>query len=299
MAAQTKSEERILAVISHLSALAFGVGPFLPVILWSENRRKSGGLRFQALQAAGYQSLGYTVWALACFLLFMLWMIALFFVAALVPNAAQNDTISMVFAVLLMVFMLGMVILYLIIPVLGAIFCGIGWNFRYPILGRGLEHFLGEQVSAAADSPNASLDSASEEHFIAAMGHFAVILPIWGALTPAYLWLNHSKHSAWLKFQSAQTAIYQLLVNLFYLGAIISSIGLGLLALFVFSVFFDLGEWLVVAGMMVMIGLLSVAGLIVPVFHILGQWAGLRVLQGQDFRYPLLGALVERWTRSK
>lgn len=295
MTAQLKSEERILDVISHLSALVFGIGPLLPAILWSENRRKSGGIRFQALQAAGYQSLGYTVWALACFLLFMLWMIALFFVAALVPNAAQDETISLVFAIILLVSMLGMMAVYLIIPVVGAIFCGMGWNFRYPILGRGLEHYLGGQVSAAADSPNASLDSASEERFIAAMGHFAVILPIWGVLTPAFLWLNHGKHSAWLKFQSAQTAIYQLLVNLFYFGAIISSIGLGLLALFVFSAFFDLGEWLVVAGMMVTIGLMSVAGLIVPIFHILGQWAGLRVLQGQDFRYPLFGALVERW----
>ena len=35
--------------------------------------------------------------------------------------------------------------------------------------------------------------------------------------------------------------------------------------------------------------------LIVPLLHILGQWAGYRVLKGDDYRYPLVGKLVERW----
>ena len=39
--------------------------------------------------------------------------------------------------------------------------------------------------------------------------------------------------------------------------------------------------------------------LIVPLFHILGQWAGYRVLKGDDYRYPLVGRLVEKWTVKK
>ena len=33
--------------------------------------------------------------------------------------------------------------------------------------------------------------------------------------------------------------------------------------------------------------------LVIPVFHILGQWAGYRVLKGDDYRYPILGNLVK------
>ncbi|MDQ2692743.1 MAG: DUF4870 domain-containing protein, partial [Chloroflexota bacterium] len=58
------TEERIWAVLSHLSALAFGMGIALPVVGWSDQRRKSNYASFQSLQALGYQSLGYTAWAL-------------------------------------------------------------------------------------------------------------------------------------------------------------------------------------------------------------------------------------------
>jgi uncharacterized membrane protein len=34
--------------------------------------------------------------------------------------------------------------------------------------------------------------------------------------------------------------------------------------------------------------------LIVPLLHIMGQWAGYRVLKGDNYHYPLLGNLVEK-----
>jgi uncharacterized membrane protein len=34
--------------------------------------------------------------------------------------------------------------------------------------------------------------------------------------------------------------------------------------------------------------------LVIPLFHILGQWAGYRVLKGDNYRYPLIGKMVER-----
>jgi hypothetical protein len=39
--------------------------------------------------------------------------------------------------------------------------------------------------------------------------------------------------------------------------------------------------------------------LLVPFLHILGQWAGYRVLKGDDYRYPLVGQLVEKWMTRK
>src|SRR5688572_10223658 len=58
------TEDRIWTVLSHLSAVTFGMGILLPVIGWAEQRRKSNYASFQCLQALGYQSLGYTVWFL-------------------------------------------------------------------------------------------------------------------------------------------------------------------------------------------------------------------------------------------
>jgi uncharacterized membrane protein len=34
--------------------------------------------------------------------------------------------------------------------------------------------------------------------------------------------------------------------------------------------------------------------LAVPLLHILGQWAGYRVLNGEDYRYPVVGRVVEK-----
>jgi hypothetical protein len=49
---------------------------------------------------------------------------------------------------------------------------------------------------------------------------------------------------------------------------------------------------LVVFGLSLLISALLI--LLVPLLHILGQWAGYRVLKGEDYRYPVVGRWVER-----
>src|SRR5512141_39372 len=118
------TQERIWAVFSHLSALAFGMGLLLPIIGWSEQRRKSRYASFQCLQALGYQSLGYTVWFLSylvAFILIIIFIIILSFQAekngqAFEPFASQTATF-----ILLTVF--GFLSLYLLLPVLAAVAC--------------------------------------------------------------------------------------------------------------------------------------------------------------------------------
>lgn len=285
------SEERVIAVISHLTALAFGAGMVLPAILWSENRKKSSYLHFQTLQALGYQSLGYTVWLLGMFALMILFYILMFILALVVPNAAQNQSVISVLTAILLLMVFGWLVVYMFIAIWAVASCGLGKDFRYPILGDRLARYLGYDNA----NPSASLDSAAEERFAAAMGHFAVIIPIWGLLAPAYLWMSQGRNSPYLKVQSAQTTIYQILVNLLAFGLLFLSIVLGIVSIPLAATYLNSGEWAAVAGMMVMICLLSCTGLIVPIFHILGQWAGLQVMRGRDFHYPLLGGLVEKW----
>ncbi|GAB4484315.1 MAG: hypothetical protein Fur0016_08680 [Anaerolineales bacterium] len=286
------TQDRTLAVIAHLSALAFGSGVFVPAALWSENRRKSAYVRFQTLQALGYQSLGYTLWVLGALLLFIVFYIGLLVIALLVPNAAQNETILAVFSIAIVVMMFGLMGIYLFVPIIGAVLCGLGKDFHYPLLGGRLARSLGYQPEAGDNSPE--LDSAFEERFAAAMSHFAVILPLWGLLAPAWLWISHKSHSSWLKFQSAQTTLYQGIVNVLYFGLTFASVFIGFGSMALFAMMADLGEWTAMAGMMVMICLLGCTGLIVPLFHILGQWAGLQTLRGRDFKYPFLGGWVAK-----
>jgi uncharacterized Tic20 family protein len=287
------SAERFIAIFAHLSALALGSGLIIPAVFWGENQKKSPWLRYQTLQALGYQSLGYTVWMLLYLLVIVVFMLALFILAALVPNAAQNETIPMIFSVILIVSAFGLLGIYFLLPVMGAIACGLGRDFRYPLLGRRLALALGYDSS----NPDPVLDSAFEERFVAAMGHFAVIQPLWGLLAPAWFWLTHTQHSASLKFQSVQTTLYQLFVNLFYFGASIFSVVLGLASIAFFAAYGDLGEWNAVAGMLVWICLMSFVMLVMPLFHLLGQWAGLQILLGREYRYPLLGRWVEKFLK--
>lgn len=284
------SSDRILAVLAHLSALGLGNLNFLPALLWSENRQKSAWLRFQTLQAFGYQTLGYTLWSLGSLLL----MVALYGVVILMtifaPEVANSETTGMIIALLVLFGVLGYVLLYLLPPLLGAVLCALGKNFQYPLLGSRLARRLGWDPS----NPEATLDGAFEERFTAAMGHFAVILPLWGLIAPAWFWLNYKPHSRWLKFQSAQTALYQIFVNVFYFGVVVVSLLIGLAMAILFSVTSGLGEWPIAVGILTTSCVMMCGLLLFPLLHILGQWAGLQVLLGRDFKYPLLGKWVER-----
>jgi uncharacterized Tic20 family protein len=132
------------------------------------------------------------------------------------------------------------------------------------------------------------------------MCHFSVVIAVWGLLAPLTAWMLQGGRSSFLKFQSIQTTAYQALVNIVYLvagfaclfgvmGFLLTNGGAGgsqpgspvsVAGLFLFGVSFLIG---------------SVILLIVPLFHILGQWAGYRLLKGEVYRYPILGRLIDQW----
>jgi len=295
------TEERVWAVLSHLSAVAFGMGLLIPVIGWSEQRRKSKYASFQCLQALGYQSLGYTVWFLSYLVLMILVIVVFTMVVSLMETGTGRNSAAMGMGtgIVLTLLFLGGFALYFILPVLAAISCAMGRDFRYPIMGDRLARYLGYDPTADADEP-AWLIEDHEDRWVSAMGHISVIIPLWGLLSPATAWVLQGKRSLFLKFQSMQTVAYQILVNVLNMGA-------GVIYMFGFIIFivltgFEVGGpsssgmiGLVALGLSMLVAMLIV--LIVPLLHILGQWAGYRVLKGDDYHYPLLGKLVERWTQ--
>jgi uncharacterized Tic20 family protein len=291
------TEERFWAVLSHLSSLAFGLGILLPILGWSEGRRKSKYISFHCLQALGYQSLGYTVWLLA-YLLILIIVMGLVIVMSFRAEASGQafDPLDGSLMALTVASVSGFLILYSVLPVIAAIACAFGRDYRYPILGHRLAAYLDYDGSDEAHSLNAD----HEERWVAAMGHFSVIIALWGLLAPLSAWILQGRQSPFLKFQAVQTTVYQAFVNLLY---VVAGVFYGIGVIIVFSVLglegnADIISSAGMAGLMLFFVTLLLAALIilaVPLFHILGQWAGYRVLKGEDYRYPLIGRLVDRW----
>lgn len=291
MQTSPSTQERVWAALAHLSALAMGMGLLLPVIGWSEQRRRSRYVSFQTLQALGYQTLGYTLWILIAMVFAVIGLLSL-----LAELGTMTDPASQLTSWLLghFGFSLALFGLYYIFPVIGAIACALGRDFRYPFLGHRLARYLGY------DDPTAeALNEDHEDRWVVAMGHFTVIVLIWGLLPPLMALILQGKRTFFMRFQSIQTLIFQGLTTLLFLGAVaFYLLGLGLFAGLVgLTGDLDFNSPATLAGLIVLlVALLIMVGilLVVPLLHITGQWAGYRVLKGDDYRYPLLGKLIEK-----
>jgi uncharacterized Tic20 family protein len=299
MKALPSTEERVWAVLSHLSALAFGMGILLPVIAWSEQRRKSNYAAFQSLQALGYQSLGYTFWILGSLVIIV---IHSFFTVRELASAYQSGEDPSGYLGQVMsghfVVMIVLIGLYLLPPVIAAVATALGRDFRYPLMGDRLARYLGYETSKTGDESTWLIED-HEDRWVAAMGHFAVIIAIWGMLPPLAAWIMQGRRNPFLKFQSVQTLVYQAGVILLSLAALLIYLfgSLFFLASIGFSGEDGFSSPSTIFGLIVLLVSLLVAILIiliVPLFHIQGQWAGYRVLKGDNYRYPVVGRLVEK-----
>jgi len=291
------TEDRVWAVLSHISALAFGMGILLPVIGWSEQRRKSKYASFQCLQALGYQSLGYTVWLLSYLLLVVIFLIVIVVLAGVSESNGNSVDrfmgMGMTFMFVIIFVSFGV---YFVFPIIAAISCAFGMDFRYPIMGNRLARFLGyKQVGEDSEW----LVEDQEDRWVAAMGHFSAIIALWGLLAPLSAWIVQGKRSLFLKFQSIQTTVFQAIVTVLYVVAgIIYFIGF----IPLFAMMGINGDWqdgstfgMLGFGIFILFSLIAfVIFLCVPLFHILGQWAGYRVLKGDDYHYPIIGSLVQK-----
>ena len=92
-------------------------------------------------------------------------------------------------------------------------------------------------------------------------------------------------------FQAGTMLLYILSMVIYFSGVIffILSIG-GMDAVDMDSGFGMIGLVVFLGSMLCVFGIV----LLVPLLHILGQWAGYRILKGDDYRYPIVGKLVER-----
>lgn len=295
---QPSTEEQIWAAVAHLSALAMGVGILLPIVGWSEYRRKSNYTSFQSLQALGYQALGYTIWVLITLVVVVFQTLDMFtkmLVAA--ESGADIESLTEIamgghFTVILV-----LVGIYSLLPFIAAIACVFGKDFRYPLMGNRLARYLGYDLTTSAEVQTWLIEE-HEERWVAAMGHFSVIIILWGMLVPVTAWMMQGKRSLFLKFQAIQAFAFQAgtLVLYFASGALTFGGALFFLLSIGTAGSQNLDSSGEMAGAIVfLVTMLCTAGimLIVPLLHIMGQWAGYRLLKGDDYHYPIIGKLVE------
>ncbi|HLO32494.1 MAG TPA: DUF4870 domain-containing protein [Anaerolineales bacterium] len=292
-------EDRIWAVISHISSLALGMGIALPIVGWSDQRRKSNYAAFQSLQALGYQSLGFTIWILS-YLVIVIVAIAILIAVLASQDGSQENLNAVLRPWLIVIFILlfGFFALYFLLPIIAALACAFGRDFRYPILGDRLALYLGYEPAQASEE-QVWLNEDHELRWMAAMGHFSILILLWGMLAPLTAWMLYGRRSFFLKFQSIQTLVYQAAATvLLFLALVMYSFGFfALLARTDGAGQLDLNSStgllaILLFGAALLISLLII--LFIPLLHILGQWAGYRVLKGDDYHYPLIGRWVER-----
>jgi uncharacterized Tic20 family protein len=207
------------------------------------------------------------------------------------PNVLQSPGMILFF---LLVF--GLFALYFVLPIIAAVACALGKEFRYPLRGGRLARYLGYEALKAEQTQ--WLDEDHEFRWVAAMGHFSILVMIWGMLAPLTAWMLQGKNSLFLKFQSIQTLIYQAATTVvIFIGGFLYLFGLAILLLSMTAVGgSDFNSSTGIVGMVVMGAVLLISIVVilsVPLLHILGQWAGYRVLKGEDYRYPWIGRIVE------
>ena len=142
------SNEKILAALEHGSVIMAFLGPIIPVIIWSTQRKKSARLRFQSMQAFIYQIIALVVYMLGM-AVYMVFFFGMFLLLILGGTSGADNAIRGPGAILLTVF-LGLMFLFWMIFTIGMPFYTLlaGWagfrvlcghHFRYPILGKMIE----------------------------------------------------------------------------------------------------------------------------------------------------------------
>ncbi len=290
----TTSDERLLAALAHGSVIFSFFGPIVPALVWAFQRRKSPYVAFHALQAIGYQMLTFWV-GMAAYLLFILaFMLVAIPLMGLAASNSDFEVTPFILQGFMMFFLFGFMGLYMLFGIVGAVLCLLDKDFKYPILGKRLEKYLDRGAH-----PSDPLNADKEDQWMAAMGHASAILLLWGLILPLVVWLTQKDSSPRLRFQSMQAVIYQLL-------AVVGYFGFMALYMFMFFALFtgaillsgnpqdSAGTIFMLIFFVIMLIFMLVFALALPTYHLFAMIAGIQVVKGKEYRYPILGRMIAK-----
>ena len=134
----------------------------------------------------------------------------------------------------------------------------------------------------------------SDERIMAGLANGAVIVPMWGLLLAAIVWLTQREKSEYVRQQGGQAIAWQVTqLGMFFLSMII----------YVASFFVMMGGTMMLSANSTEPPLLLFFPFVIFgclflfqfVFMIIGVWAAVRTFQGHAFAYPVIGAYVQRF----
>ncbi len=280
-------EEKTMAVFSHASIILMFIGPIIPLIMWSSTRKKSRFAAFQSLQAVAYQLI--VLWAGLLIVLLGVLIAAgglyiqnTFFTEQPISPEAMVFLFERVFSTTTFI-TLG---LFSLLGFVGAYQCGRGQNFYYPYFGKKLEKYLTfEDV----------IVERNEEQVVAAACHSTALIQPWGIFTPLLTLNSLKEKSPFLQFQATQALWLQISALIFLFVSSIGFLTLVIIGALGFMLVQESNAMgiILVFSLIVLIYLFGVL-LILPLFHLYAFIASWRVLQGQDYKYPLIGKIIAR-----
>ena len=140
-------DERIMAALSHVSALLPMIGVIAPIVIWATQKDKSKYVAFQSLQAVAYQLSMVVAWfvGMGCYMcsIFTLPLGSIF-----ASSPSSPDTVpplfALGFAIPFIVFGLIFVggFLFVVYGIAGTVMTFQGKPFRYALIGNRVERFM-------------------------------------------------------------------------------------------------------------------------------------------------------------
>ena len=149
-------DERVMAALSHVSALLPMMGVIAPIVIWVTQNEKSRYVAFQSLQALAYQLSMIAAWfvGMGCY------MLSFFGTFITIPFASPSENpqsldplFGLAFIIPFLVF--GAIFIggffFIVYGIIGAIMAFQGKPFRYMIIGKRVEHFMQPKQDAATN----------------------------------------------------------------------------------------------------------------------------------------------------
>jgi len=155
-------------------------------------------------------------------------------------------------------------------------------------------------------SENIPAGATQDERILAALAHASVILPFWGLIGAIVIWATQREKSRFVGFQALQVITYQLVLIVGgFLGVacymcsffLMMFLGLPIGALAAQNMatpdfFGGLLAIIISAFPFCIMGILGLVGL---AYVLYGLYGAVRVLQGHDFRYAIIGRRLEQY----
>ncbi len=136
MEPKLSSDQKLMALLSHLSILIPNIGILVPVIIWLTNKEKSDFLKFHALQAIFFQLIFFILMMLFIFIGVIMMLAAIpWFELSSSPEPGILFFLSMVF--MFMYFPLW--IIFGIYAIIASIKSYTGKIFKYALIGKIVE----------------------------------------------------------------------------------------------------------------------------------------------------------------